>query len=611
MIIKRFSFIARRTAALLLFLLNLIVIGFLVWASDKGFDITDEGFYLLASQFPMDVSMWTGMFYLYTSGLYSIAGHSVIILRLFGIVLMIGSSAILFYGLYRLLRQIGFKLFDDLDVIITSWSLVSFGAMLYYVLLVLTPSYNLINSAALNAASGFLLLGLALSETNEDKHKLSIAAFLGAGLCIGVSFFVKFTSGISLFILFSCVLAFWPCQRSLVRFKNIFMVGFGSIVWILIHFWFIQSPVSWWHIFQGGVNFALLMGAGHGLTGLHRYYLECSVVAKNAFLTFWKFYIAIFLGAGVLLLLRRIGKDWFYAPSVLLLILFAAMGRKSYLLGFHRGGTPYAGGLSFYYLAWLLLFLSAVIVTLFYQRMSDDRWWTETRGRFLLVGLLLLFLPVAGAIGTANPITVNIIFYVAPLFVLYLLLLLILSWSNDNKWILICGTSIIVTFTFAQVIVGGSMFPYRLNTDIMAQTIPTDIGMSPTQLKLDVSTSVFFGQMHKAAYDNGFKPGDDVLAFCNMPGVVFSLGGRSPSIPWFNSGYKGSRAANEMALSFVPKERIKDAFILQNVDGAGGFPDLAKFGIDFPGNYTLCGEAIWPATKDSKDLVRLWKPKRI
>lgn len=63
MIIKRFSFIACRTAALIIFLLNLIAIGFLVWASDKGFDITDDGYYLLASQFPMDVSMCTNTFF--------------------------------------------------------------------------------------------------------------------------------------------------------------------------------------------------------------------------------------------------------------------------------------------------------------------------------------------------------------------------------------------------------------------------------------------------------------------------------------------------------------------------------------------------------------------
>lgn len=138
------------------------------------------------------------------------------------------------------------------------------------------------------------------------------------------------------------------------------------------------------------------------------------------------------------------------------------------------------------------------------------------------------------------------------------------------------------------------------------QTVPTEIGVPGTKLKLDPPTSEFFRKIHKIANDYGFKPGDDLLAFCSMPGMVFALGGRSPSSPWYSNGYKNSKATNEMVLSFVPEERIKNAFILQNTEGADGFPDLAKFGINFPGDYILCGEMVWPATKD---LVKLWKPK--
>lgn len=144
---NRIKYIARWAAVLLLFALNLIAIGFLVWASDKGFDITDDGLYMLVSQFPGEIISWPNVFYLYTAKLYTITGQSVTVMRIFGIVFMTGSAIILFYGLYRLLRQIGFKSLADPDIIVAAWSLINFGVLLYYVFLLLTPSYNLINSA--------------------------------------------------------------------------------------------------------------------------------------------------------------------------------------------------------------------------------------------------------------------------------------------------------------------------------------------------------------------------------------------------------------------------------------------------------------------------------
>ena len=110
------------------------------------------------------------------------------------------------------------------------------------------------------------------------------------------------------------------------------------------------------------------------------------------------------------------------------------------------------------------------------------------------------------------------------------------------------------------------------------------------------------------AQEDGFKPGGDVLGFFDMPGVVFALGGRSPGNPWYNCGYKGSRAFAQKALSLVPPERLKRAFILETSGSAECMPDLAKFGINFPGDYILCGELVIPYPW-TKETVRFWKPR--
>ncbi len=605
---NRFFYISRYFGATLFLLLTIIAIGFLVWTSDRGLDISDEGIYLMASQFPMEIKIASSASYIFTSGLYTIAGHSVFTFRLLGLLLMLASASFLFWGLYRLLKQIRLKFLADLDVLVMAWSTVIFGAILYYAIMLSTPSYNLINSVVMTTASGFLFLGLSLLDNDSDKYKLSTVAFLGTGLCIGIALFVKITTGVSLFFLFSIILLFWPRsnQPILARIKSMISVGIGVMIWLFLYFGLIQSPASWWLNFSGGIENALLISPTYGLENIQRYYVEISDLLAEVFHTFWKFYALFIATFGVLFWLRKLKKDRTYFPPVLLMIFFVSIAIKSYTLNYYLGGEKQLITLSYFYFAWIITFLLALILTVFYQWQSVDRWPTDAWSRLLLMGVTLLLLPFSGLIGTGNNITLIIIFYIVPWFGLFMMSLIVISSVHNTRLILGYGAFIIVLFAFVQVIYGGSRSPYRLNTGILEQTVVTEIGMPSTSLKLDPATSDFFRQIHEMARVNGFKPGDDVLAFCNMAGVVFSLGGKSPHITHFTSGYKGSRAASEIVLSSVPKERIRKAFILQNALGADGFPDLTKFGIDFPSNYVLCGEAIWPY---NKDLIKLWKPK--
>lgn len=368
-----------------------------------------------------------------------------------------------------------------------------------------------------------------------------------------------------------------------------------------------QSIFVWLRTFSGGVDFALLLGAGHGLSSFFRNLTESGELLVFVSLSFWKFFVTIPVCLGILIWLRKIKRDLPTAViSALLMTFFIALGWKFYQMGYYTGGTKYASGLMTFYLTMLLVFFLSVLSALIYQRRNIDRRATDARRRLFLIAAILFFLPFAGAVGTANQITSNILYYMAPWICLFLLFLIGLAWLQGSRWIVSCGAGVIGMFACAQVITGEVMYPYRLNTGIIEQTIPTNIGFPFTNLSLDQATSDFFRHLYKFAYDHGFKPGDDVLAFSSMPGIVFSLGGKSPSVPWYSSGYNGSRTSNEMALSLAPIDRLKKAFILQNDSGADGFPDLSKFGIDFPNNYHMCGEAFWPATKD---LVKLWKPK--
>ncbi len=102
----------------------------------------------------------------------------------------------------------------------------------------------------------------------------------------------------------------------------------------------------------------------------------------------------------------------------------------------------------------------------------------------------------------------------------------------------------------------------------------------------------------------GFAAGNDILAFFNMPGVVFALGGRSPGGPWYNGGYPGDRESNAFLLELAGRARVRAAYILENTTEAKVAELLAAFGARFPQDYRLCGSALWPQTGAT---VRLWK----
>ena len=240
-----------------------------------------------------------------------------------------------------------------------------------------------------------------------------------------------------------------------------------------------------------------------------------------------------------------------------------------------------------------MLLTTTVIAVLIYHKRVKYFLSHRNFSAIVLFAAVMFLLPFAGAVGTGNYLYIGTLWDMAPWFGLLLILLVALTGLLKNRWNLLVGILIISSFSCAQILSGCWYQPYRLNKGLSGQTQATEIGYPTTILKLDPATSEFFYKIRQLASKNGFKPGDDVLGFSNLPGVVFA-GGRSPGIPWYNCGYEGSRAFAEKALSLVPQERLKRAIILQTSGSAKCMPDLAKFGINFPGDYILCGQLIIP-----------------
>ena len=75
----------RRLATLMVDLaaavITLLVVAWLLWASRKGLDLADEGFYLLTARHPEDVVMMPTSFHHVTSWLLRATGGSIVAMR--------------------------------------------------------------------------------------------------------------------------------------------------------------------------------------------------------------------------------------------------------------------------------------------------------------------------------------------------------------------------------------------------------------------------------------------------------------------------------------------------------------------------------------------------
>lgn len=355
---------------------------------------------------------------------------------------------------------------------------------------------------------------------------------------------------------------------------------------------------------MGGIQHTHSNDTGHAISACLYNYTNDLITLVSTVLQFsWKIYAIILISFSAAIFFHSKSDKKNSWLNLILFLLFIRMAEKCY-----RDKLLFSGGYLFvhvlmqFYLAWFFLLIFTLILSAYYNKELIQPIIKNNKFHFSILAILLLSLPFISAIGTNNPIMQNTIMCMVSWFALLEVLFALLAYLQNNQGIYWVGTLIIAFFAGSQII-SASLSPYRLNTDIFKQNISTTIGVPATNVQLDLATSNFFKAVQKIAISHGFKPGDDILAFTDMPGIVFALGGKSPVIAGFTSTPNAVNVDTQL-MELIAPTRLKQAFILEN--GRLGFPQLSKFNIKFPQDYKLCGEVMWPLTKE---WVRLWQPK--
>jgi hypothetical protein len=587
---------------------------FLVWAAPRGLDLTDEGLYLLGSQFPGEVTMSASSSYWFSAVLYRIAWRNVIAMRLLGLAVTFASGLVFYYGVRAALDGLARSSSNvGMPQRVAEASVVILGAMLGYVWFLPTPSYNHLNNWGLLIGCGCFFAALAKTGTGRPAS----AWMFASGACLAMLLLVKFPTAILLSAIFAVCLASWRGIPIAARSRLAIPLAAGAASLLAVFFVAAESPMGWVRTFRLGLWMSAAMGANHGLEILPQYlkdWREGILAAIDP--RFWWAAGAI-LGLSVALAvaararrsLRRV-----LAAAITLIIGYAALLSVTHLRELAR--PYYLFDVVRFHFTWLVLFGATVVAAGFSTEASGEGGARrdaapsagQRRGRVLLA-LVLFALPFAGAVGTNNIIYVGMTYTLGPWLALVVLLLDSTAGDGRNPLLRQAAAVMLACFCAVQIVGGAYEAPYRVRAGGLGQqTQVTEVGYPSTRLKLDPQLGTFLTDLRRLASVNGFRPGDDLIALFDMPGVVFALGGRSPGTPWFSVGYPGSLIVNERALTTAGASRVKQAFLLTSVRGADWLQGTrALAGIPFPEGYVLCGSTTVPFAWGAED-VRLWRP---
>jgi len=597
---------------------SLSIVLFLWVIRNQGFDLTDEGFYLLAITTPQDVIAWPSSFYIYLQPIFTLLNHDIGNFRFVGILAIVISTVFFAHGLIRFYEKhtLGFK---HSQHITSLYPFLAIGGLVYYQYALPTPSYNLINATFTYSALGFYFLAL-----NKKQHTQSSILLFVSSLLIGANFQNKFSSSIAVLILLTISYFMWLKFTHLIALIEFVPMILGFISGLLLFFLFFQPPDEWWNTFARGYFFqTTFYVAEHSPANrINALIFEVYLSLKESLKSSALIHLLIFTAGISYLLLSRRNQHLFQAfnrfnlkqilaISIFSCLTFLAIIRQAYLGGyspFH--GWLFLGKSHEFFVLVLLVLLHVTAWVLISKRITFQSInLKELQTSFFAFGVLF-FTPFVAMLGSGNAIASGLKFVFAPWYGAVFLLSLHLSRLLEMRWIHTLLITLLSLLTLIQTIAGFTLFPYGMDVGISDQNIPISLNttIDSSNLLIDKQTSVVIESIREAAYDNGFNIGDDILAFHNLPGIVYALGGRSPGYQWYQSHTPTSKVAIEAILNLTPRERIQHAIILRTTNSIDYFPNLKEFGISFPQDYKLVGEWRLDRKWIASPSIQMWVP---
>ena len=565
------------------------IAGALTWAQFRGFDPLDGGYYFLLYQDPADNPDTHTRFNLLARPIWLFCRQDIVAFRITCLLIASGVCWIFWRAFRRLLC--GSASFDT-----SPWALwLATIAGLTWVPVALT--YN--SLATLLGLVGVSLL-LALGDTVKYPALFSLRSALLLSALATMTVLIFFAKppaaaafvGISFVLLrFSGHCSRWQ-RRSFDIFALLFFLAATAAVCVAI------SHPEFGKRTYIHINGIILNPAWIRET-LVRYVRELAQIlpsfGEDLFWTGAPIVIAcssvLFRGS------RRIIE---LSLELLLISVFAALVYRRLWDGSFSAAVT--GEAARYYFLLIFTLVPLWAVTRYVHSAVPAAAVLTGRGKWIFIFLIL---PFISSLGSTNTLFVaalhSTVFWAAGLLLLadQISTMLMVPWFRSAVAGLLCiGAA-------GHVFSGHFLKPYMYQSSLWRQTAAVEVGIPPTRLKVDPQFAQFLESARTKLENAGFKHGDDIFGFFNLPGLVFALGAREPGAPWYFGTWYHQDDTDGGKLRLVPLERRQRAWILTQADVTQFRLEFLQSGINFPDGYVKIGEETNPYTGL---IIGIWKP---
>ena len=576
------------------------VLAILFWGINRGFDFADEGFYLLLAKHPHQYPLIT-YFNVWSSFIPAFTRSRVLDFRYAQIICQIAGSVWLSCAYFRALKNLG--VVQDKLLIAGAAMLAVIGNILLFAKFPFSISYNSLTGILLFGATALIIDAAPLTkpfllaaQAQSRKANWMIAI---AGLLSGFCFSIKFPA--SLVFVFSGVpLIFLFAGRA--SLKPILSFLLGVIVSLILTCIFILDPAEWWNTTKFFMRF---QAEHHGLhSSLVTTYLESIAEALSYFKS--SLIPALVLAfASFFVLARQKGKvtfeKWHARAIALHMLLWLGLGVCVVQTdSLHHNNFS----ANIFYVFCLVLFCE---IAGFHLGQSKDS-QKHFSWRVLVLNLTVCLLPVICAAGTRNLLPFQCTIFLAPTFLLLYGLAITLNKQIESKipavaTLVFC--SVVALFQFYD---GFVRHPYDLSSRLNTQTQAVQckklrgLRMVPEQAK-------FIEDTQKILQTNGMQEDDNVLAFYQLPGLVYAVGGVSPGLGWY-SPLLIFREWNEHFVQITNVKDGKNLFVIADRElDKNLLNGMNQSGMKFPADFKLIGTTHNPCALGLVDGVADMKGK--
>lgn len=573
--------------------LGLLTATALTWAQFRGFDPLDAATHFLTYQFPADNPDTHTHYAQLARPLWLMCGSNIIWFRLLTLLLVAGSTWVFWRAWRPLLAEN-----DDSVPAGLSLGLSALAGVAWVPVLL---GYN-------SLATIFALLGLgalapiigisAGSSMGTLRHAIGALLFL---LAVGLAMLAKPPAGLALAIFGGLlVLNRWRLPRALNWILFFLATAAASAALIVLGRAIATPGFDPAALFSfGGLN----ISPAWIVATVDRYAAELAPFrASLGHDTLFIILPAVMLALVVYRRARGLLCPRWLVSAALVASCIALVAAAA-LRGLWDGSYTHAvsGEMARFYLLFWLTLAPALFTCLWVPGAAG----TDAR-RCAPIVAALFFLPPMSGLGSTNTLYFSAlhgtVFWTAGILLAARCIATVTHLPRLNFGVA-CALSLVGA---AHLFSGHFLRPYMNQPPLWRQNIPVSVGWPATTLRLDPASARFIAEVRASLVTHGFRPGDDIFGFFNVPGIIYAVGAKQPGAPWYFGTWYGGDDTDGGKIRQVPLERRQRAWIITQADLSAFSRQFRECAIDFPSAYEKIGETVNPSTALP---IAIWKPR--